>query len=292
MTDAPQHSPGWYAARIGRVTGSSVGGILGTSPYSTREGVLRAMVREALGAPSEFPNPVPPPVAWGNAMEAQALADLEMDLQQDITPAPFVLYSDWLGASPDGFVGDKGVVEIKCPWSIRKDSPPVFKPLVDQEHYYGQVQVELFVTGRTHCHFFQWTPHGSKLETVHPDQDWLDANLPRLRQFWSEYADAVANPEDHLAPLRATIDTPAAHKMVAEYDQLVEAIANAEERKKELLAEMVTMAGDRNAMFAGRNLAKVERAGAVSYAKAIKALLPKADLEPYRGKPSSYWQVS
>ena len=28
-----------------------------------------------------------------------------------------------------------------------------------------------------------------------------------------------------------------------------------------------------------------------NHAKAIKDLLPKADLEPYRGKPSSYWVV-
>jgi hypothetical protein len=52
---------------------------------------------------------------------------------------------------------------------------------------------------------------------------------------------------------------------------------------------MVRIAGERNAVFAGRNLTKTERAGAVSYAKALAKYAPDADLEPFRGKPSSYW---
>jgi len=69
------------------------------------------------------------------------------------------------------------------------------------------------------------------------------------------------------------------------------AVAAAEERKNELLEEMTRLAGDQNADFAGRKLTRVEKAGAVSYAKALKALAPDADLEPWRGKPSSFWQL-
>ena len=74
-------------------------------------------------------------------------------------------------------------------------------------------------------------------------------------------------------------------------DRLQDAIDNATDRKKELLADMVRIAGDKNAVFAGRSLTLVKRAGAVSYAKAIAALLPDADLEKWRGKPSEGWQV-
>jgi hypothetical protein len=38
-------------------------------------------------------------------------------------------------------------------------------------------------------------------------------------------------------------------------------------------------------------LTLVKKDGAVSYSKAIKALLPDADLEPYRGKPTEYWML-
>lgn len=286
---APQRSPEWFEQRKGRVTGSSVGGILGISPFTTRDAVMRAMVRETLGAPSEFPDPVPPPVAWGTAMEAHAIAEFEMVTSEAVTPAPFVPYEDWLGASPDGYVSDGKLIEVKCPYFLRNDPTPAFIQPVDLPHYMAQIQVQLFVTDKESCWFFQWTPHGYSNKLIHRDEEWLTANLPRLKQFWAEFQEALAAPEEHLAPLRVTIDTTAAHLMVAEYDQISEVISLAEERKKELLAEMVSMAAEKNATFGGRKLTLVERKGSVSYAKALKELAPGADLSKWTGAPSSYW---
>jgi len=290
---APQRTPAWFEARKGRVTGSSVGGILGLSPYSSRDAVMRAMVREALGAPSEFPSPDPAPVAWGKAMEATAIADFEMTTSEAVTPAPFVPFEDWLGASPDGYVSDGRLIEVKCPFYIRNDQLPAFKSIDDQPHYMAQMQVQMYVTGYTSCWFFQWTPHDSALKLIHRDDDWLATNIVLLKEFHSQYLHELQhNAEEHLAPLRQIIDTPAAHQMVAEYDQLSEAIDLATERKKEVLAEIAALAQGQDALIAGRKLTRVEREGAVSYAKALKALAPNADLEPYRGKSSIHWRLS
>ena len=49
-----QRSTEWFAARKGRVTGSSVGAILGLSPFMSPDDVMRRMVRERNGAASEF----------------------------------------------------------------------------------------------------------------------------------------------------------------------------------------------------------------------------------------------
>ena len=163
------------------------------------------------------------------------------------------------------------------------------KPLEDQPHYYAQVQFSLWVTGRKFWHFYQWTAHQTKLECVLPDQAWLDENLPKLRQFHAEFL--AEDPAPHLEAKRVEVDTLEAARIVAEYDQIAEAIENAEARKKELLAEMVRLSGDRDAVFAGRNLTKISKAGAVSYAKAVAELLPGADLEKWRGKPSAYWML-
>jgi putative phage-type endonuclease len=283
-----QRTPEWHQARIGRVTGSSVGGILGISPFTTRDAVMRAMVRDAKGAPSEFPNPVPPPVAWGTAMESHAIAEFEMVTSEAVTPAPFVPFEDWLGASPDGYVSDGRLIEVKCPYFLRNDPTPVFIQPVDLPHYMAQMQVQMYVTGYTSCWFFQWSPHGYSNKLIHRDDDWLAANIPRLKQFWAEYIEELDNP-DHLQPLRVKIDTPAAHLMVQEWDQLTEAIERATERRKDLLAEMVALAGDRNALIGGRKLTLTTRAGSVSYGKALKELAPGADLSRWTGAPSSYW---
>jgi hypothetical protein len=148
------------------------------------------------------------------------------------------------------------------------------------------------VTGRDWCAFYQWAPKGVRLDVVLQDAEWQAVSLPKLRQFYAEYLHERDNNADaHIGPKRQVIDTPDAARIMAEYDQLSEAIENATARKKELLDDMVRMAGGKDAVIAGRNLTKVERAGSVSYAKAVAELLPDADLEKWRGKSSSYWMV-
>ena len=188
-------------------------------------------------------------------------------------------------------IGDNGGLEIKCPFGKRKDAVPQFKFLADQPHYYDQVQFSLWVTGREWWHFFQWAPGGTMLEYVEPDQAWLDENLPRLRQFHAEYLDAIKAPDEHLKPRRVQIDTAKASLMLQEWDDLTEAIERAEARKKALMDDLVLMAGNGNAEICGRKLTLVDRAGAISYAKALAELAPGADLEKWRGRPVQYWKL-
>ena len=285
-----QRTPEWHEQRKGRVTGSIVGAILGLSPYMTRADAMRAMVRASLGAKTEFVGNIA--TEHGVANEPGALIEFQMETGLTVKPAPFVAMDDWLGASPDGFVSDGGLVEIKAPFSKRKDDAPEFKSLDDHPGYAAQMQVQMHVTHTKHCWFYQWAPGGTSLVKVDYDPAWINENLPRLRQFHAEYLDELANnPDEHLAPKRVTIDTPEAARIVAEWDELNEQLERAAERKKDLLADMVKMAGEKNAFFGGRKLTMTKRAGAISYATAIKKLCPKADLEPYRGKPSEFWGI-
>ena len=278
-----QRSPEWHEARKGRITASMVGAILGLSPNLSRAGAMRRMVRDAHGAEPEFTGNIA--TEYGEFNEDGAVAEYEMETGDRIQKVGFIPHEDWAGCSPDGLINDDGGLEAKCPFGKRKEGD--LKPLEDQPHYYAQVQFSLWVTGRKYWHFYQWTPRQTKLEVVLPDQAWRDENLPKLRQFYAEFL--AEDPAPHLEAKRVEVDTLEAARIVAEYDQLAEAIENAEARKKELLAEMVRLSGDRDAVFAGRNLTKISKAGSVSYAKAIAELLPGADLEKWRGKPSSYW---
>ena len=278
-----QRSPEWHEARKGRITASMVGAILGLSPNLSRAGAMRRMVRDAHGAEPEFTGNIA--TEYGEFNEDGAVAEYEMETGDRIQKVGFIPHEDWAGCSPDGLINDDGGLEAKCPFGKRKEGD--LKPLEDQPHYYAQVQFSLWVTGRKYWHFYQWTPRQTKLEVVLPDQAWRDENLPKLRQFYAEFL--AEDPAPHLEAKRVEVDTLEAARIVAEYDQLAEAIENAEARKKESLAEMVRLSGDRDAVFAGRNLTKISKAGSVSYAKAIAELLPGADLEKWRGKPSSYW---
>lgn len=289
MTEQPeQRSTEWHKQRVGLVTGSSVGAILHLAPYATRDDVLRRMVREYHGYPSEFQGNVA--TEYGTNNEPIALMHYEREYKNYVDKAYFVAHENgWLGASPDGYIGGDGLIEIKCPFSRRKDA--LFISIDEQPHYYAQIQTQLFVSGRKWCDFYQWSKYGSKLERVYRDDNWLDENLPRLKQFHAEYIDEMHNAE-HLEPLRKEINSQYTAILLEEYDQLSDAIALADERKKEVLTELVSIAKGKDALIHGRKLTSVTRAGSVAYAKVVKDHCADIDLEPYRGKESSYWKLT
>jgi len=284
-----QRTEEWHAARKGRITASSVGAILGHAPYATRDDVMRRMVREWVGAEQEFEGNIA--TEYGTRNEAGALAEYMMETGNAVEAVGFITRDDWAGCSPDGLIGEEGGLEIKCPFGLRKDETPAFKSIFDQPHYFDQVQFSIWVTNRSWWNFYQWSPNGTSIEKVMWSGSWQDQNLPKLRQFYAEYLAEREDPAIHLKPKRPIIDTPEARRIMDEYDQLCDAVERAEARKKELMSDMTTIAMNRDVIFAGRKLTKIEKAGAIAYAKAVKALLPDADLEPYRGKKSSYWVV-
>ncbi len=257
------------------------------NPWQTREDVLRAMVREYHGAPSEFNGNIA--TRYGTENEPMALMHYERVTGTVTDKAYFVPYEDWLGASPDALANDDGLVELKCPYSRRSDTD--FKPIADQPHYAAQVQVQMFVTGRDWCDFFQYSPKGHKLERIERDDDWLATNIPALRQFHAEYLSELDNPA-HLEPLRKEVNTQHTKLLLEEYDSLKDAIALAQERQKEVLAELVDRAGNKNSTIWGRKLTKVEKAGSVAYARVVKDHCAGVDLEPYRGAKSEYWKLT
>jgi putative phage-type endonuclease len=283
-----QRSDEWFAARKGRVTGSVVGAILGLSPHMTREDVMRSMVREYHGADSEFSGNVA--TQWGTFHETGAIQDFQMETGMKVVPCGFFTHVDWLGASPDGLVGDDALIEVKCPFSKRDGGE--FKSIDEQPHYHAQMQIQMFVTERSMTYFWQWAPHGHMLEVVKRDDGWLDDNIPVLFAFYEEYLKEREEPEEYLAPKRVEVNTNRAFHLIAEYDELQEAIDRATERKKELMDEMIALAKDRNALIAGRKLTKVTRQGAVSYANVVKKHCKDVDLEPFRGKSSTGWRLT
>lgn len=286
-----QRTQEWYDKRKGLVTGSNVGAILGLNPYKTADDVLRQMVREYHGAASEFTGNRA--TEWGTFNEKGAQVEYEMETGNKIEATGFHVHPGlpWLGASPDGLIGDEGVAEIKCPFGQRDKNPPRFKTAEEQPHYYAQMQIEMACTAAAWCDFYQWAPHGSRLERVHRDEAWLSENLPKLREFHERFLSELDNPE-HLEPKRIEIDTLKAERLIQEREELAEAIEQAQARQKEIMAELVSMAGERNALICGHKLTKVEKQGSVSYAKVAKEHAPDVDLEAYRGKPSVSWRLT
>ena len=285
-----QRTPEWFAVRKGRITGSVVGAILGLSPFMKPADVMRKMVRDYHDAESEFTGNAA--TEYGTFHEKIAKMDFEMEHDKEVQEVGFYTFQDWLGASPDGLIGDDGLIEIKCPYGQRDKNPPVFKNIKQQMHYYAQIQVQLFVTQRTVCAFYQWSPHGSTLEHIPLNPKWLEKNLPMLKLFYEAFLEEREFPraqkylDDNHQQVNYLDD------YVAEYISLKDKIDELEVKRKELLNTIVSACGDKDSIINGHKLTKVTRTGSVSYAKAIKDLCPDADLKPYTGKPTEFWKLS
>ena len=287
-----QRSEEWFEARKCRVTGSVVGAILGLNSWMTADDVMRQMVRQYHGAEREFKGNVA--TEYGSFHENGAGRDYELETGNRIEDCGFFVHEDWLGASPDGLLDNGGLIEIKCPYSLRDNKHPIFKTPEQQPHYYAQMQIEMLCANRMWCHFYQWTPFATSLETVFRDDEWLIHNVPILRKFYDDYLieRQPIHAKKYLEDKVNQVNTLRAKKLVTDYMELTELIKQAEEKKKAVLSEMVAICGERDSEIHGHKLTKVSRQGAVAYAQVVKEHCKGVDLEQYRGKPTESWKFS
>lgn len=188
MTDLrPALSP----LRIGRITGSRVGGILRLHGAArSRSLILRDMVREYHRLPAEFAGNEM--TEWGQAHEGEALAEYTrltgrtVHGAQQIAVHPFY---DRLAHTPDGLVDDDGMVEVKCPWRA------AYHRIEERPAYGAQTRLGLECTGRAWSDFVVWRPNSITITRVDYDQAWLPSVLPRLEEFLAEYDAAIDDPE-------------------------------------------------------------------------------------------------
>lgn len=277
--------------RVGRITGSRVAGILGLSPYTTRADVLREMVRQHHGLPAEFQGNVA--TQWGVDHEADAVLAYERDkCVMTHSAQELVLHEDhdFLAVTPDGLVGDDGMIEVKCPY---RGGYMVASERMD---YVAQMQLQMAVAKRKWCDFVIWREGEQILiDRVAYDSDWLPSVLPTLQAFMADYAAALESPDEHLADKVADMgDNSEWRAWAAAYAVAKEAEAEAKaaaDKAREGLIELAQATGCKNAKGCGWQVIRSERAGSVSYAKAVKELLPDADLSAYTGKPTTVFTV-
>ena len=298
-TQVEQRTEAWHKQRVGRITGSVAGAILGLSPWQTPGSILRQMVRAYHGAPSEFVGN--PATEWGTKHERQAMLCFMRKTGIHVEDVGFLPYDTWLGASPDGLTDDGAVLEIKTPFSCRKGK--AFKPLSEQPHYAAQIYLEMLASGRKSAYFAQYHPpsgdpfspdyieEGMLIERVEWCDSWWTENEPKLHAFHTLYVSELNNPA-HLAPLRVTIDTDEARHIINRMGEIDDALHNLEQEKKAHMAKLVEMAENQDAEICGRKLTQVAGKKTVQYAKALAAAAPNFDLSAYTTTSKTYWKLS
>lgn len=155
-----QGSKEWLELRLGKVTASRIADVLAKGKsgeaLSREDYRYELVVQRLTGDPGEsFTNAA---MEWGTATEPQARIAYEAQADVFVEQVPFVLHPtiEWFGCSPDGLIGDKGLLEIKCPNSkthikyLNAGKPPA--------KYAPQMQCQMAVTGRQWCDFVSFDP--------------------------------------------------------------------------------------------------------------------------------------
>jgi putative phage-type endonuclease len=173
-----QHSPEWFAARIGRVTGSRVADLMAKtkSGYSaSRANYMAELICERLtGQRAEmYQNAA---MQHGTDTEPQARAAYEFLTDNAVTETGFILHPSIkdFGASPDGLVGSDGLLEIKCPNTATHIDTLLTETVPAK--YVTQMQAQMACTGRAWCDFVSFDPR-----------------LPADLQMWVKRVDRDAN---------------------------------------------------------------------------------------------------
>jgi putative phage-type endonuclease len=196
-----QRSPQWRAARLGKVTASRVADVIARtrSGYSaSRANYAAQLVAERLtGVHAE--TFVSPAMQWG--IEQEADARTRYDFETDVAVS-LVGFADhprlaMCGASPDGLVGEEGLLEIKCPLTathletLLGAAPP--------SKYLAQMQWQMAVTGRAWCDFASYDPRlpfDLQFFICHIPRD--EAVIAALEAEVSAFLDDVAETVDRL----------------------------------------------------------------------------------------------
>ena len=155
-----QGSAEWFSERLGKVTASRVADVIAktkTGWGASRANYMAQLVAERLtGAPQEsYTNAA---MQWGIDMEPDARAAYSFYADCDVSPVGFVphQYIAMSGASPDGLIGEDGLVEIKCLNTATHIDTLLSKRV--PEKYVTQMMWQMACTGRKWCDFVSFDP--------------------------------------------------------------------------------------------------------------------------------------
>ena len=192
-TEIEQGTPEWHQLRLGCVTGSRVADVLAkikSGEAASRSDYRTDLVIERLtGKPTDFF--VNTAMQHGIEQECFARIKYEEMFELFVQQIAFVKHPtiEFFGASPDGYVGINGLLEIKCPNSkthikyLNDGKPP--------SKYIPQMQCQMAVTGRKWCDFVSFDPRMPDgldffVVRLERDEEYIKAMEVEVQQFLLE----------------------------------------------------------------------------------------------------------
>ena len=198
-----QGTPEWFAQRLGKVTASRVADVIAKTKtgYSTsRENYMAQLICERMtGAVAEsYTNTA---MQWGTDNEPLARAAYEAAKDVLVDEVAMITHPriDAAGASPDGLVGDDGLVEIKCPNTATHIDTLMSQAVPTK--YNTQMQWQMACTDRQWCDFVSFDPRMPTelqlfIKRVPRDNDYIAMLEKEILSFLEELDEKVSKLND------------------------------------------------------------------------------------------------
>lgn len=156
-----QGSAEWFEARRGFVGASSINDVMAVTKSggeaATRRNLRARIIAERLTGicVESFTSSA---MQWGVDNEPIARANYEVLYGVDVDQVGFILHPEikMTGASPDGLIGDDGLIEIKCPNTATHID--YLLGGVAPAEYRNQMLWQMECTGRKWCEFVSFDP--------------------------------------------------------------------------------------------------------------------------------------
>lgn len=172
--DLVQGSPEWLAVRLGKFGGTDAQAV------ATNGKGLETLCFQKVGEiitnrPSTtYTNP---DMERGNELEDTARSAYEIQAGNQVVQIGYVELNEYVGVSPDGLIGDDGLVEIKCPTDANFVRFMIEKK--PDTKYVWQMQHQMYVTDRKWCDFVVFNDNLNKMEVLRVDRD--ESMIEKLR---------------------------------------------------------------------------------------------------------------
>ena len=167
-----QRTDEWYAIRKGKMTASNAETIIANG--KGLETYIYNLMAEYYSS-AEKENYLNADMQRGIDLEPEARLEFEFYTDLDVQEVGFIEHNEFIGVSPDGLVGDNGLIEIKCP-----NDSIYFKLLLSNNikpEYIAQMQMQMYVTERQYCYFVSYNPNFEKslyIKKINRDEEMID----------------------------------------------------------------------------------------------------------------------
>ena len=201
-----QRTEEWYNIRLGRVTASRVADVLAqtrTGPSTSRKNyMMELMVERMTNRKQEsYTNTY---MQHGIDNEPIARAAYEKVIDGLVHEIGFVMHPaiPMFGCSPDGFVGDDGLCEIKCPNTAQHVDTILYG---FPSRYKAQVQAQMACTERLWCDFVSYDPRMPEHQQlvrirVKRDNQYIESMEDEVEGFLGELDELVMTIESTTIP--------------------------------------------------------------------------------------------